>query len=63
MHCSHCASLMAKLESQKSGHTEQSRYECPTCGRTQLSTRTIDQWKEQLTAQMSRLGNRTLRHV
>jgi transcription elongation factor Elf1 len=54
---------MAKLESQKSGHTEQSRYECPTCGRTQLSTRTIDQWKEQLSTQMSRFGNRTLRHV
>jgi transcription elongation factor Elf1 len=54
---------MALLETQKSGHTEQSTYECPTCGRTQLSTKTIDQWKEQLTAQMSRFGNRTLRQV
>jgi transcription elongation factor Elf1 len=54
---------MAQLETKKSGQTEQTTYECPTCGRTQLSTRTIDQWKEQLSTQMSRLGNRTLRHV
>ncbi|MCU7796341.1 MAG: hypothetical protein KZQ75_04325 [Candidatus Thiodiazotropha sp. (ex Myrtea spinifera)] len=63
MNCSHCASLMARLESQKIGQTEQSRYECPTCGRTQLTTRTIDQWKEQLSGQMSRFNNRTLRHI
>jgi transposase-like protein len=54
MHCSHCASLMAKLETQQEGHTEQSRYECPVCGRTQLTTQTINQWKGTLSLQMGR---------
>ena len=63
MHCSHCTSLMAELETQQEGHTEQSRYECPVCGRTQLITKTIDRWKENLTQQMGRLPKQTLRHT
>lgn len=55
MHCSHCASLMAELETLKEGHTKQSRYECPICKRTQLITKTIDQWKENLSLQMERV--------
>ncbi len=54
MHCSHCASLMAELETLQEGHTEQSRYECPICGQIQLTTKTIDQWKEKLSQQMDR---------
>jgi NAD-dependent SIR2 family protein deacetylase len=63
MHCSHCASHMAKLDTQKDGDTEQLIYECPTCGRTQLTTRTVNHWKEQMKMQMSRIGNRTLRQI
>ncbi len=63
MHCSHCSSLMAEVESQKEGRTEQSLFECPVCGRTQLITRTLDQWKENLTLQMGRLARQTLRHT
>ncbi|MCG8093582.1 MAG: hypothetical protein JAZ17_08130 [Candidatus Thiodiazotropha endolucinida] len=54
---------MAKLETQQEGHTEQSRYECPVCGRTQLTTKTIDQWKEHLSLQMGRLPGQTLRQT
>ena len=63
MHCSHCASLMAELETHQEGHTEQSRYECPVCGRTQLITKTIDQWKENVSLQMGRMPRQTLRHT
>jgi|GEM_PF-2619920 len=41
MHCSHCASLMAETETRQDGRTEQSRFECPVCGREQLLTRRI----------------------
>lgn len=63
MHCSHCSSLMAEVETQKEGRTEQSRFECPVCGRTQLITRTLDQWKENLTLQMGRLARQALRQT
>jgi len=38
MRCSHCSSLMAEVESQNDGRTEQTRFECPNCGRSQLVT-------------------------
>jgi DNA-directed RNA polymerase subunit M/transcription elongation factor TFIIS len=38
MHCSHCSSLMAEVETQQDGRTEQTRFECPNCGRSQLVT-------------------------
>ncbi len=38
MRCSHCSSLMAEVETQKDGRTEQTRFECPNCGRSQLVT-------------------------
>lgn len=63
MHCSHCSSLMAEVETRKEGRTEQSRFECPVCGRTQLITRTLDQWKENLTLQMGRLARQALRQT
>jgi transposase-like protein len=63
MHCSHCASLMAELETHQEGHTEQSRYECPICGRTQLTTKTIDQLKDSLSLQMERVSKQTLHHT
>jgi transcription elongation factor Elf1 len=62
MHCSHCSSLMAEIETQKDGRIEQSRYECPVCGREQLSTRTLDQWKDRLTLLTGRLERQALRY-
>jgi transposase-like protein len=56
MHCSHCSSLMAVIETQKDRRTEQSRYECPVCGRTQLVTRTLDQWNDHLTSMSGRFA-------
>lgn len=41
MRCSHCSSLMAEVETENDGRTEQSRFECPTCGRSQLVTQRI----------------------
>lgn len=38
MRCSHCSSLMAEVETQQDGRTEQTRFECPNCGRSQLVT-------------------------
>jgi transposase-like protein len=61
MHCSHCSSLMAEIETQKDGRIEQSRYECPICGRTQLVTRTLEQWND-LTFKSRRSARETARH-
>lgn len=63
MHCSHCTSLMAELETLQEGHTEQSKYECPVCGRTQLITKTIDRWKANFSQQMGHIPKQTLRHT
>ncbi|MCU7847401.1 MAG: hypothetical protein KZQ89_05245 [Candidatus Thiodiazotropha sp. (ex Lucinoma kastoroae)] len=63
MHCSHCSSLMAEVETQKEGRTEQSLFECPVCARTQLITRTLDQWKENVSLQTERMARRVLRHT
>ncbi len=41
MHCSNCFSIMIKMEQQREGRTEQTRFECPTCGRNHLSTRQV----------------------
>jgi DNA-directed RNA polymerase subunit M/transcription elongation factor TFIIS len=41
MHCTHCFSLMITMEQQREGRTEQTRFECPTCGRNHLSTRQV----------------------
>ncbi len=41
MHCTHCFSLMIKMDHQNDGRTEQTRFECPLCGRNHLSTRQI----------------------
>ena len=38
MHCRHCSSLMVEIEIQKDKHTEQTRLECPNCGRVRLQT-------------------------
>lgn len=47
MHCSHCFSLMIKMDHQNDGRTEQTRFECPTCGRNHLSTRQVSVMKPQ----------------
>lgn len=62
MHCSHCSSLMAEIETQKDVNIEQSRYECPVCRRTQLVTRTLDQWKDHLALMSGRLAKQALRY-
>jgi len=41
MLCSHCSSVMVQTESLRDTTTEQSRYECPVCGRTHLQTRQL----------------------
>ena len=41
MHCTHCFSLMIEMERQRDDRTEQTRFECPTCGRNHLVTRQV----------------------
>lgn len=41
MQCSHCNSLMAEVETHQAGRTEQKRFECQVCGRTELVTQRI----------------------
>ncbi len=41
MHCTHCFSLMIQMEHQQDRRTEQTRFECPNCGRNHLSTRQV----------------------
>lgn len=63
MHCTHCSSLMAEIETQKDVKIEQLRYECPVCRRTQLVTRTLDQWKDHLSLESGRLARQALRYT
>ncbi len=43
MYCQRCRSLMLMAEQNRQGHTEQTRYECPNCGRGELLTRRIQE--------------------
>jgi transcription elongation factor Elf1 len=63
MHCSHCKSLMAEVGVQRDNQTEQTRYECPVCQRTELITRHLVHWRNDLSVSNCRIGGRVLRHV
>ena len=62
MHCSNCFSIMIKMEQQREGRTEQTRFECPTCGRNHLSTRQLSVMSlQQESAEKGYGGNRVWR--
>lgn len=46
MRCKHCDSTLIETETVKEGHTEQTLYECPNCGRTALNSRFISDREE-----------------